>query len=130
MSGQYAAAVFYAEGALEERLDKVAPRAEHHHDKPQAHPLQDCQAAFRVESRFVTPDEERHHKHDYSTAYRTLPTLAGRNSRKELMPAEKRAAAISTRVVGPKKYEHTERNQIVVDNRAVGRGVKGQNVYR
>ena len=76
MARQYIAAVLDSEGTLEERLNKVAPRAEHHDYEAESHPLQGGEGGFGGVAIVVPADQISYGKHDDGAAYGAFPALA------------------------------------------------------
>ena len=63
----------------------------------------------------VTDDDGCDNDED-TTTDAAFPTLRRTDARKQLMLAEKRTAALSTRIIGPQEDEYAQRQEHVVMN--------------
>ena len=120
MTGQDVARILDADGALEERLNKVAPCAEEHNHQAQTHPLRYAEGQFRsavvqrrclVETNACCNSEYKDAASDAS-----FPALARTNTWEEFVLAEERTAEVSASIVCPKENKHAKRQQIVVNH--------------
>jgi hypothetical protein len=89
----------------------MSPNEGYNHSK--THPARNAQAMGCTIIGNVT-DDDGCDNHENAAADAALPTLCRTDAGKQLVFAEKRTAAVGTRIVGPKEDEDAQRQEHVV----------------
>lgn len=113
MAWQDGAAVLYAQRALEETFYQVAPGTEEGYYHSEAHPAWNAQAMGCTVIGNVTDDDGCDNHEDAATDA-AFPTLSRTDARKQLVLAEKRAAAVGTRIVRPEEDEDAQWQEHII----------------
>ena len=114
MTGQEGARIFSTGGALDERLDEVAPRANADDDEGERHAVIPRQLG--EEGR----EQQGGAGHDDESAEEALPRLAGRDAREEFPPTDGRSDEVGARVVEPDEDEE-QQGVVAVEGAREGR---------
>lgn len=107
MAWQDGAAILYPQRTLEETLYQVAPGAEEGYNHSETYPAWNAQAMGCTVIGNVT-DDDGCDNHENATADAAFPTLSRTDAGKQLVLAEKRAAAVGTRIVRPEEDEDAQ----------------------
>ena len=128
MTRDYIATVLDADGALEETLHKVAPRAKDADYQAEPHPLPLIEDMGFCSLIDIPPYQVGDNQHEHAATNASLPGFAWADAWKELVLSQQGSSTIGSCIVGPKEHEDAQGQKHIDREHSLWSGLKSQYV--